>query len=397
MNNPELIEQEFTPTLNNKLLYVLLALIQLSFAFIFGYASVKNETTFKLVIIPVFSFFSVLMLLKAFSRRLIISGNSITHISFFRKKVLSINAIKGFRHRPRFFTLVPTSAGLPSITVDYSDLTQSDYLLQWIKNNFTDLDAVDEAEEKLAFEQDSSGNMDAQKMKQLENAEMVASVYNVISAVTLFIALVSPGTITDGIKLLIPIAGLVIMLLSRKMIRFTPAWGKSIYPSVGFGILMPCVLLFLNMAIHYNWLDTGKLLIYSCLLAVAFGWFVYKVGWNKLVIPTWTQVFFIVLVAFFFAPGAVVTINCGFDTSKEQVYYSKVLEKHFTSGDGPNYHLVIAAWHAGDSGKKINVNNGLYAQAAENETIEIKERNGLLGIHWFVVNMPEDNLIKTKQ
>lgn len=398
MNNPEIIDQEFKPSIGSKLFFILLALCLLVFAIYFSSLQWRGGIKDKLIALPPMFFLSIFIIVQTCFKKLIITGDSIIYKTLFRTKVLAITAVEGFRSGVRYIKLEPATPGISAITFDYSSFPQSEDILPWVRNHFTDLDAIDLAEEKRAFEECGDGLTAEQKKRQLQNAGTVANAYNAISFITSFIAVIARNAITDGIKLLIPIAGLAIMLFSRKMIRFVPAWGKSIYPAVGFGILMPSVFLFLNAADRYNWIGTVTMLINTTLLAMAFAWFVYKVGWNNLIRPKWTQAFFIGIVTFFFAFGAVTTINCSFDASQGKTYYSKILDKENGRDSAGAYYLfTIAPWQNGYGERDVRVGSKLYYNREPSQTLEVIERNGLLGIHWFTVQVPEDNLIKTKQ
>ena len=357
----------------------------------------KNGNTDKYIAAPPVIFLALLILSQAFRRRVIITGNSIIQVTLFKTKELPVDSIKGYRDMLGDMFIEPVDPTLPRIAIaNYGSFTHSEDLRLWLKENFIDLSETDLAREEQEFKEDGSHrHTPEQRMQQLKQAKVIATIYNIIGIVAPFVLMYFHNNFAGCLRISLPLLGLFIILQSRKMIRFFPSSGKSIYPSVGMGIMLSSFLLLMYTVDYYDCVSLSPIWPYAVPLALSFAYVLYKKGWNDLVKPMKGQALFIIVTACIYAPSAIININCIFDASAAHSYYTKVLKKYITTGKGGRKHHTfrIASWQPGYHEKNVEISRSLYDARETGQTVEVFERNGLLGIHWFTVKMPEDNMI----
>ncbi len=83
--------------------------------------------------------------------------------------------------------------------------------------------------------------------------------------------------------------------------------------------------------------------------------------------------------------GAVVSINCAFDSSKPKVYESQIIDKRMHKGSKgrKTYYVKVLPWGHHYDVEEIKVSQSEYDHYTVNETVKIDYKEGLLGIPWY--------------
>lgn len=82
--------------------------------------------------------------------------------------------------------------------------------------------------------------------------------------------------------------------------------------------------------------------------------------------------------------GGLLLINGALDRAPFREVESRVLGKFAMYGPVPNRRLIVRSWRDGDEYERIDVDRIDFNQFADGDPIEIKIKDGLVGIPWVV-------------
>jgi len=93
----------------------------------------------------------------------------------------------------------------------------------------------------------------------------------------------------------------------------------------------------------------------------------------------------VIFCLFMYSYGAVVSINCAFDSSKPKVYESQIIDKQIHKGrkGRKTYYVKVLPWGHHYDAEEIKVSQSEYDHYTVNETVKIDYKEGLLGIPWY--------------
>jgi len=96
----------------------------------------------------------------------------------------------------------------------------------------------------------------------------------------------------------------------------------------------------------------------------------------------------IIAFAFTYGFGAALIINCLPDKSEPRVYNVKVIGKNiFGSGRGTTKRIKVSPWDPTAPGDGLLVSPDEYNRAFIGSNVTLKVRDGLLGIHWYTMEV----------
>jgi hypothetical protein len=94
----------------------------------------------------------------------------------------------------------------------------------------------------------------------------------------------------------------------------------------------------------------------------------------------------ILICSFLFIAGALVYINCHYDSSKANIYYAKIKDKVIREDEGSyEYIFWLEPWGSVLSENRIIVKGDFYGNYNISDSIPIYFRKGILGINWYSV------------
>ena len=390
MKNPATNTKQFQLSFNFKIAYLLVLAGIATMVFKFQIPALKDRSI-RDYLLAVFYLLMIVIIIRDFLSKIITTGNSIIQVTAFKKKEIAIDSIKGFRMEGNTIIIQSLDPSIAAITISgYNKLSGADDLLSWVKLNCKDLDQLQSQNEEIVQENAAGNN---QSKQQLKTAKTIADLYNYISiAAAIILHFFYYNKIADTIKLLLPLLGLFIMLLSGHTIRFFPTRGKSISPGVSRAVLVSSFLLLYSAANLYSWVSLLPMLKYVAVIALGFFYIVYTRGRDTSLPFHLSGIVIVSVFALIYAAGAALTINCSFDNSAARPYQSTVIKKYKNAGQNP-LRMVIAPWRQGYGESTIGVTEEVYYQREPGQTVEVFERDGLLGVHWFLVTMPVDSLV----
>lgn len=383
------MDQEFTVSTGMKIFYGVLAIGLFGFS-LFLFSIPKNPDVSPAVyLLPLaFLVFPILIIINIFKRKVTIGNDRILCIKLFSQKELATTDIKGYRAGQKVISLESNSPDNKITISNYIDLSDSENLLSWIKENFTDLDATDlKASEEYFLNEQHLGFTVEDRIQTLKKANVTANVYNAIGFVGgLGIIFLKDDYFRMCCALIYPILGIFIMAFSKGLIKFISNKKKSVYPFVMLGFFMPGLILFFYsldihvLQYHNMWLP---LFIISTVLLGA----LYRFGINKEAGSANGQIILMLFITVIYSFGGLITINCNFDKSSSQEFHTSITNKWTTSGKGSHYHIKLKPWQKSQGSQEIDISRSEYESTSIGTSVSVFVKKGYLSIPWYFISL----------
>ena len=351
-------------------------------------AQFKPGTPVVLVILPfVLLALGALIFLNLGRKKVILSETSIRCVSLFSTKELDITAVKGCRVGSKTMYLVPLSADDHTMVIgNYPDLGGSEQLAAWVKANFKDLDQADLDKSRAeAMQNQAWGATEAERKKNLENAQYIAWTYNGFGFLLGMILIFVSGRVVTLLLLVYPLLGVALMFFSKGMIKFISGASRSVSGFIALGALLPCFILLIKSMGEYVLFETGHLWLPALLGSAVLFVLLYVRGINRSIGSVWGQMVFMGVLALLYGFGGAREVNCVFDGSRPRVYSARVLDHRVQGGRGKSYYLTLGRWGPVREEKEVEVQREVYHAMQIDDTVRVELRNGVLGIPWVVV------------
>lgn len=383
--------EEFTDSVGLKIVFGIIALSIIGFLIVL-ITSVGLTTKPGLVIyFAVILIFPLLAIISKIIRKVIVSADSIISVRLFGRRELLTSNVKGFRIGDKIINIEPLSATDKKIVIrGFSDLGNHEDLTRWLRENFTDLDAKDLHEEQNKILHDSTlGITEKERKDKLSKARQIAVGYNITGAVlgvAGFFMVEKPVVL--ALLVIYPLLAIVVMKVSRGLIKFVSSKKKSVYPSVLIGFYLPALVLFITSIVKYDIFNYQAVWPIAIGVSVAVVILLGLTGINKSASSVNGQVVFMIVLSCLYGYGSTVGVNCSFDESKPQVYNATVIDHHLQKGKSTTYYLMLSPWGPRHEPAEVTVGRSLYQQVAVGQTVDVNYRKGFLNIPWYSVSAP---------
>jgi len=370
-----------------KIFYSLLALGMLGFA-VYLVANYNPAVSRLVLLLPVIlAAGSVLIIVNLVKRKVVINDQNVLCVNVFLTRGLDFTKIKGCRVGQKTIYIEPLSPDDHRIVIgSYNDLDGSEELTRWIKDHFKDLDSTDFGREQEVLLQNSRlGSTEVDRQKSLKKSKGIALAYNIFGS-GLGIALLFPNDkLSIIILLVLPIVGVMIMLLSKGVIKFVSDSKRSPYPYIAPGAALSGFALLLRSLNDYTLFRFNNLWLPAFIISGILFVLIYIRGIDKSVKPVWGQVIFMLILALLYGLGSTRQLNCAFDNSRQMIYEATVLGHRIYHGKSNSYYLTLSPWGPRENKEEAEVRKGLYNNIAIGDTVEVNFRQGLFHIPWFIV------------
>jgi hypothetical protein len=381
--------EEFTNSIYGKIFYCAIAVGLILFSF-FLFGIDHTAAGQWIIIVPIVLLaLAGLIIAGQVKRKITISADRIVVKSVFGDKELLTENVKGCRIGEKTIYIEPTSAIYAKITINnYSDLGNSGDLVNWLKENFADLDAADLSDEQDKILHDNTlGFTTEERQEKLIKAKRVAIAYNITGAVV-----AAAAFFLNDIKLLTilllayPLLGILVMKFGNGLIKFVSNKKTSVYPFVFIGFYAAALMILIPAIAVYDIFDYTNIWVPSITSTLVVATLLYMVGINRSAKSVIGQTVIMVVLAGLYGFGGVLRVNCDFDHSKLQVFTASVLDRRMQTGKNNSYYLTLSPWGPSKDAKEVSVHKWLYNEAAIGSTVKVKFKTGLLNIPWFTVS-----------
>jgi hypothetical protein len=177
----------------------------------------------------------------------------------------------------------------------------------------------------------------------------------------------------------------VIALAVRRRDAYTlDSRGGDRRHNLSAALILPGLVLAYRAASDQEVLDWQPTMWWTAIITIAFAVVVYWVA-PELRARKFTLALFVLILAAY-GYGAPAMVNMAMDASSPQVFATRVLGKHSTSGRSRTYYLDLAPWGPRTEHGDVTVRGGFYTRAAEGRTVCVYLFAGALGARWFVTD-----------
>ena len=315
-----------------------------------GFITLSSETsnlTVSLILIPV-SFGGTIMftygLIETIKGRLVIGANSVSRVSILGTRTLDFKEIKGFRTDSNYIHIISNSKDKKSIKVT-AYIEKSAQVLEWLFNNFIELDGHEAEQEKQKILTDNEFGINAQTREyRLNEARTVAKFINIFGGLTgaWLWFYPRPYSLSLSVGMILPAIAFISLFVYRGLIRFDEK-KNSAHPSIIYGFLLPSAGLMIRAIMDYEILE-------------------YKSVWIAISIATLTLTTLLVIgtrefkfvniidylttlslagMILCYSFGTYVVSNCLFDKTEPEIFKSEVTDKEISSGKSTTYYLYL--------------------------------------------------------
>jgi hypothetical protein len=382
------MEKTFTISTGSKVFNCILGVFLIGFSiFLFnisGKAGLNNASALILLLPVLLLLAGVIVLLNQFRAKIIIDKERIQKINLFVNKTIQIADIKGVRIGAKT-VFIEAMSGMQVTLSNYDVYKDSDQLIEWLKGNFADLDIADLSEQETKVLADINlGVTEDDRKAKLGRAKAVAITYNITGAIIAFSVIPFSNYAVTCLLLLYPISGIVIMALSKGLVRVVSNNKRSLVRFILLGLILPVFMMLIKSLGEFDILNYGHVWLPFFAITIAIFVLLIIIGINK-TIPTKGQWVLILLIAVLYGYGSTIQINCMFDQSIPKNVITAINNKYTEYHKGTDYYLILAAWDADNKAKTIEVSRDTYNKYNIGNGIVISLKNGVLDIPWYYI------------
>jgi VIT1/CCC1 family predicted Fe2+/Mn2+ transporter len=315
-----------------------------------------------------------------------IYSDSIVQTRLFKTKSIALADIKGFRIETKVFYI--ESATSKMTVRGYSELADYQGLLQWLRENYQDLDAADYKTDLQKILTDQSlGYTEDERKAALKKAKIFSFTYNTLGVVLFLVNfLIGHNVFYEGLLIVYPIIGIVILFTGKGLIYFYIN-KNSPYYSICYGVFAAIAAMFVKSMDNYYLLRSGHILP-SFLIICAVFFLALKLTDPGKTATTMglSSIFLFLVTGLAYGFGSFRLANCTFDRSSEQVFHASVINHSITHSKGTHYHIVIGPWGPQRDMESIDVSQFEYFQDTIGSVVNAHLKKGLLSIPWYTVS-----------
>jgi hypothetical protein len=320
--------------------------------------------------------------------KFIIDKDSLSQKSLFWTKTLSFTEIKGYRTVNNYTNIFPTDSNKKAIQVS-TYLEQSDQIVNWISNNFIELDSHEAIEEEQQIlKNDEFGiSLQAREFK-LNEARKIAKYINYTGGLTCVWLWFYPRPylLSLSVGMIIPALAFISLYAYRGLIRFDEK-KNSAHPSIIYGFVLPSAGLLIRAVMDYEILEFKSLWIAVSISTITLT-LLFIIGTREIKFKTFIDyftTFSLAAIILCYSFGAYVISNCLLDKSEAEIFKSEVTDKEISSGKSTSYYLTLKPWGPRTETERVSVTKDEYEATVKGDTVDIYLRRGLLKTPWFYV------------
>ena len=327
----------------------------------------------------------VIGLLESYLAKLYVYSDRLRFKEVIGEKEIALADIEGFRIRPNRdgFYLIPKDASRKKLPIP-SNLERMDELGTWMESKFKNLDVLDfQAEEEKILTNEELGATPDERQEKLARARRFIRHAKWPSLVIMFWAMTYPWPyeLAMACAAIVPMIGVVLVIKNPGLFRVDEKYGGA-YPSV-INFLLPGFALVARAILDYNFDHIIDMWFPSAAVLLILGALLF---WKSPEYHAKPQQFLSILfILAIYSCGLVLQGNCLLDTSGEIVHTVHVSAKRADKGRHTSYYLTVSAWGTRLDKHEVAVRRSTYDVVQVGDSVHVKERTGLLQVHWYYV------------
>jgi hypothetical protein len=353
----------------------------------------QSDKALFLVLLGLLLFFlGAYCLIGMYNTYLLIDGKGITYCGGFITRRLLFSEIEGYRmdstQHGKFLYINSNNKQKKKIAVQgVNYFAEHRNLLNWLENNFADLDRMKLIEEvtNIAFDHRAGITME-QRTARLKTASRIVwglgGVAIILDIATIYFLEISTWLML--FTLAIPVCCFLVRDHFKGIVKF---YGNEngAHPLIGLPVSLCGFGLALKAGLFYSIYDYGKLwIIVGCVAALLF-MLVHLITRNETSgTHKYDGLFMIFLFSVSIAFGMVTAVNCYYDTSAPVFKKAVVTDKNIKNDKMIiMYQLTLSAWGNKDTGEEDNVPSGVYDRVNKGDSVHVILKKGYLNIPWY--------------
>ncbi|MCR8558287.1 hypothetical protein KXD93_11560 [Mucilaginibacter sp. BJC16-A38] len=320
-------------------------------------------------------------------RKVSISDYSIIKSSIWGVKEIPNEDVKGFKIGDKAIYIKSISGNARISIRDYTTIENVSELVKCLNERYTNLDEVEYKAELGEILQDQNLGISEEERKQsLNKARQMSMAYNVGGFLLFFLSLLifKYNPIVDFIVLIYPLAGVLIMILSKGLIKLISK-KNSAYYHIFIGMYMAVIVTLIKTIVDYNVYQYSNLWVTVLACSVILILVFYVISIKKSTNMVAGQFIMAIIISFCYSYGSILKINCTFDKSPSQLYTPVIIDKHITHGKKDSYYLKLNQWAARPV-HDTEVGYDLYYRTNIGQHVDVYLRKGFLNIPWFTIS-----------
>jgi hypothetical protein len=381
------MEEEFTITTGWKIFYGIFALLLGAGGVFLLVAGLKNPDTMLPAVVGGLVIAGLAVLIGGqLRKKVIISADRIVHTNVLQTREIPAASVKGCRIGPKVIVIEADSPNYAKITINnYSDFANSADLVNWLKQNFKDLNVADLADERERLLQDTRlGATKEEREAKINNAKWVAIIYSAAGLIFGFASIPFDQNKTIAILLIVyPLLGIIIMGTSWGLIRFLSDSRKSVRSFIVLGFFGPVIMLCISSGSSYNILQYNNFYFPALGMFLVIAATLYLTGKNEDLSPVAGQVILMLIVAAGYSYGTILKINCLFDDTSPRQINTTIDSKFKEYSKGEHYYLWLNPLTTGGDKKQVEVGPITYGKYNPGDTVVVDLKKGSLNIPWY--------------
>lgn len=306
--------------------------------------------------------------------------------SAFLTRSILLKDLEGYRvgEKDHFF-LVPRTGKQRQLT---QGIERRGELIEWIKENYTDLDARDleaNAEELLGDERFGLTKEDREEtLAKTKRFTRAANIVGVAVALWYYFYPV-PYELAMAGAFLAPLVALYMCWRSNGLIKFYST-KTSPYPSLGTLIAGPIFAIGLKALLAYDiyafpakaWALMVGGIVALLLLVLVFAREAFASEKKK-----GGFIFVALVAAATYSYGTLIISNGHFDQGRGQEWPVKVTDKYETHGKSTSYYVKVSPWAEYDTSSAVKISSRFYDLVNTGDSIRVVLKPGKWGIPWY--------------
>lgn len=328
-------------------------------------------------------------LIDTYKSKFVIAEDKIYCQGVFSNRELLFEEIKGYRSDEYYVYVEAAVEGKKRIKVS-NYYGRVDEVVEWLDTYYPELDSLNAAlEEERILQDEELGWTVSQREGKLAGARKKAKVLNWAGGLAAAWAIFWPQPYELAIwaTLALPVLALFVLKSSDGLIRIDER-KDSAYPSVFWAILGPALGLLLRAVADFEVYEYRNVWMPAIVIALTFiaAFLIGNKEFKFKKLMDYFTIFSLSGFVFAYGFGAVVTLNCLYDTSEPAVYQATVLSKSISSGKTTSYYLELTPWGPRQETEEVSVTKDQYEQLEESDVVLVYLMSGEFDIPWFVVS-----------
>jgi len=383
------MEQEYTISTGWKIFMISVATILIGFSiFLFSLGEGKSNNPF-IILLPISILIGgIWIIVQQIRKKIIITDESITRINAFGSKEIAIKDVKGCRIGDKVIYIEAVSVDNAEITINNYDLLgNSEELKNYFKENFKDIDAIDlENEREKMLKNTALGVTEKDREAAVIKAKQIGWIYNILGMILGFSLIVVDSKLAVWALMFYPLIGILVIVLSKGLIKFVSNSKTSVYGFTMLGFLLPAFVLLIKSLGSYDFYQYNNFWLPFFGISIFIFIILYIFGINESAGAIKGQIILMAILALLYGGGSTRQINCTFDQSTPKSIQTTVNSKSIEYSKGTHFYLKLNSWHSDIQSQNIEVSRSIFNRYQEGSSITVYVKSGVLNIPWYYVS-----------